>query len=644
MCGIVGIYDRNGAPVEDCRGKLERAVEMIHHRGPDERGFWSKGRIGLGMARLSIIAPQGNHQPAKNEDGTVRVVFNGQVYNHPSLMRSLQARGHQFTAAGDTEVLAHAYEEWGVGFLEQLNGMYGMAIYDGREGGSILIARDRIGIKPLYYYLDDDRLIFGSEVKTILALMSHTPAVNPEGVVSLLTFEYIYPPHTLFRGIKKLEPGHYLKVDGDRVEHRAYWELPRERRPLSLAQACAELRELMDDAVSARMISDVPLGAFLSGGIDSSIIVGLMARHSDRPIKTFCVGFEDATYNEAPYARLVADRYTTEHYEITLRLNLDELWKPVELILDDPIGDFSVFSTYLVSRAARDHVTVVLSGDGGDELFGGYDTYVAERLARYYQLLGPTMTQRVLPKLLGAVRPSPAKKGLINRAKVFVAGAARSRELRHTRWMVFMDERLRQGLFTEAFAETAADVDPTQHVAKLMRQMEHGDLMEQGMYVDTAFYLPDNILHKVDRTSMATSLETRVPFLDHRVVESALTTPGRHRVQGFKRKALLKRAFAEVLPEPILHRGKEGFSTPMKHWLRGPLKPLMMDMLSGARIRRDGFFKTETVERLKEEHLAERNDHAHVLWSLILLCMWLDRYQHGGQPTPSPNPQEVAVR
>jgi len=629
MCGIAGVFDRAGGATD--RAGVERAVAVMRHRGPDETGFWSGGDVSLGMCRLSIIAPTGNHQPASNEDGRIQVVFNGQIYNHPELRRELESRGHRFLSEGDSEVIAHAYEEWGAAFLERVNGMFGMAVFDGREGRSVLLARDRVGIKPLHYWFDGRRLVFGSEIKAVLAQIEETPSPDAEGMLSLLTFEYTYAPHTLFEGIRKLKPGHFLRVSEAGVEERAYWRLPEEGREVSEEEAVGTLRDLLSDAVRARLISDVPLGAFLSGGIDSSIIVGLMARHNDRPVKTFSVGFDDATYNETGYAKLVADRHKTEHQEIRLRIDLSELMKPIEMMLDDPIGDFSVFSTYLVSRAAREHVTVALSGDGGDELFGGYDTYVADKLGRYYGWLGGFASREVLPRLLSLIPPARAKKGLINRSKVFVNGASRAADLGHARWMVFMDGSMRAGLLSEAFAEEVAGIDPTNHVRRLLGRCRFDDPTQRAMYVDSAFYLPENILHKVDRTSMAASLETRVPMLDHRVVEAALTMPASYRLKGFKTKAILKRAFEDLLPPAILRRGKQGFSTPMKHWLRGELRGMMMDLLSEDRIRRDRYFRPAGVERLKTEHLAEQADHAHVLWSMMLFCLWIDRYQKGGR-------------
>jgi asparagine synthase (glutamine-hydrolysing) len=625
MCGIAGVFDRTGSgrTLPD----IAPSVAALAHRGPDETGFWSDPRVSLGMSRLAIIAPEGNHQPAQNEDGRVRVVFNGQIYNHPELRRELEGFGHRFASDGDSEVIAHAYEEWGAGFLDRINGMFGIAVYDCRTEPSLLLARDRMGIKPLYYATCDDRIVFGSELKAVAAVLGERPGLNPQGLLNLLTFEYIPAPHTLFDGIQKLEPGHLLRVERECVEKRAYWSLPVEGREISEAEAIGEVQTLVADAVQTRMISDVPLGAFLSGGIDSSIIVALMSRFSDRPVKTFSVGFEDASYNETAYAKMVADRYKTEHHEIMLRVDLDDLMNPIDLMLDDPIGDFSVFSTYLVSRAARDHVTVVLSGDGGDELFGGYDTYIADRVARVYGLLGRRVTRKWMPSLMSMVPPSRAKKGIVNRAKVFVAGASREADLGHMRWMVFADDRLRRGLFTEAFAEQLAGADVVEHVRRLRSKCRFSDSLSRCMYVDSAFYLPENILHKVDRTSMAVSLETRVPLLDHRVVESALTMPSRFRIRGTRRKSILKRAFADLLPQAIIRRSKEGFSTPMKHWLRGPLKPMMQDVLGSDRIRRDGYFNSEAVDRLQGDHLAERADHAHVLWSMMLFCMWQDKFQ-----------------
>ncbi len=640
MCGITGVFVRDGRSATDF--DVRGAVRSMAHRGPDETGFWCAGPVNLGMCRLSIIAPTGNHQPVQNEDGHVRAIFNGQIYNHPELRAELEGLGHRFASDGDSEVIVHAYEQWGPAFLKRLNGMFGIAIYDDRSTPLLLLARDRLGIKPLHYLLNGDGVIFGSEIKAVLTVAGHVPGPHPEGILSLLTFEYTYAPHTLFRGICKLKPGYYMKVDRNHVEMQPFWSLPTASCARSERQAMNELREVMSDAVRCRMISDVPLGAFLSGGIDSSIIVALMSRHSDRPVKTFSVGFEEASYDETHYAKQVADRYETDHTEIRLKVDLDELMTPIDLMLDDPIGDFSVFSTYLVSRAARQHVTVALSGDGGDELFGGYDTYLADRLARWYACLGGAVTRRWLPMLLSHVSPSREKKGLVNRLKMFVNGAARPADLGHARWMVFMDERLRRGLLSDAFAADVADLDPTDHVRRVAAACQFTDPTSRAMYVDASFYLPENILHKVDRTSMATSLETRVPMLDHRVAELALTVPAHFHVRGFKTKVLLKRAFADALPIDILRRGKQGFSTPMKHWLRKELSPLMMDTLSEHRIKRDGYFRTEAVEQLKNDHLAERADHAHVLWPMMLFCMWLDRYQSGSQVERRANREAVA--
>ncbi len=623
MCGIAGCFDRGGGVLRDASA----AVAAMGHRGPDETGFWSGDDVRLGMCRLAIIAPDGNHQPASNEDGRVRAVFNGQIYNHPELKKELEAAGHRFHSEGDSEVIVHAYEEWGLGFLERVNGMFAIAIYDGREKATLVLARDRIGIKPLYYWLDGGQVVFGSEVKAVLPFLDRVPGVDGAGMLSLLTFEYIHAPNTLFDGIRKLEPGHVMRVTADAVEVKRYWQLPRQTQAMTESTAIASLRRELADAVAARMVSDVPLGAFLSGGVDSSIVVALMSKFSDRPVDTFSVGFEDVTYNETGFARMLAEMHGTRHHEIMLKVDWDEFMRPVELMLDDPIGDFSVFSTYLVSRAAREHVTVALSGDGGDELFGGYDTYLADKIARYYGVLGTAVTKRLVPQMMSWLRPSPLKKGLVNRAKVFSAGASRDAALGHVRWMMFADEQIRAGLLSDAFAETLNGCDPADHVRSIAADCGFDDPMARDMYVDASFYLPENILHKLDRTSMATSLEARVPMLDHRVVELALTMPAQFRIRRFARKDILKRAFADLLPPAILKRGKEGFSTPMKHWLRGPLRDMMGDVLSADRLRRDGFFNAETVEEMMRAHWAEEANHAHVLWSMMLFCMWHERYQ-----------------
>jgi len=599
-------------------------ARTMTHRGPDDERVWCDATCSLGFCRLAVIRPNDNVQPSSNEDGTIRSVFNGEIYNFLDLRERLEKAGHRFASDGDAEVLVHAYEEFGDDFLDELNGMFALAVYDACRQ-RLLLARDRLGIKPLYMYVDDRRVIFGSEVKAILAGLPVTPALNAEGLLSLLTFEYIYPPHTLFSGVEKLAAGERAVVTASAFERRRWWTVPCAPPDSPGNDHDEELRATLSDSVRLRLQSDVPIGVFLSGGVDSTILTALAAQH--RPgIRTFhlCVGGLD--YREAEYARAAAERFGTDHLQLSIGESPADLTEKLPLWLDDPIGDFSLFATYVLCREARQTMTVALGGDGGDELFGGYDTYVADRAARWLgpMAAGPHVT--ALRRLVGCIRPTAHKKGLINEAHVFLEGLRRPPSLGHVRWMMFLDAEQHAGLFTDAFGEQIAEIDPTGYVRALRSAVPELPIDGQNMYVDTNFYLSENILHKVDRASMAVSLEVRVPILDYRVVELASRMPVADRLGWLRRKTIMKRVFASMLPPAIRQRKKQGFSVPMKHWLRDELRPLMTDVLSGSSLRRGGVFRPLAVERLMAEHLSGRRNHSHLLWSIVLSCMWLDRF------------------
>ncbi len=627
MCGICGMVLSDPARSVD-QHIIQKMCDVIIHRGPDDEGSYVAGNVGLGMRRLSIIDLNTGKQPISNEDDTLWIVFNGEIYNFQSIRDELERAGHRFKTRTDTETILHAYEQYGEACVQRLNGMFAFAIWDHRDQ-SLFLARDRLGKKPLYYLHDKDRLIFGSEIKSILQAEDIPRRIDLEALDHFLTFEYIPAPLSIFQDIRKLPPAHTLRFRRGDIRVRSYWEMELRSNGAQPDELKTQLRELLQDAVRLRLVSDVPLGAFLSGGIDSSTIVALMAQVMKEPVKTFSIGFEDSTYNELNYARIIAEKFKTEHHEFIIKPDAVELSDTLLKYLDEPFGDFSIFPTYLVSKMARQYVTVVLSGDGGDELFAGYDTYIADKIARkYYQQLPGLVRHRLIPNLLDLVPPSSKKKGLINRAKRFVEGMKLPEQLEHARWMIFLQEAEKEQLYSSDIKSGMVTIDPYKFIKHYFSNVARNgtDAINRQMYVDVKTYLVDDILVKVDRMSMATSLEARAPFLDYRFVELAATIPGELKLQGKKTKVILKQAMEDLLPAEILYRGKEGFSIPIKNWLKKELKPLMMDTLAPDKLKREGFFNSDYVQKLIKEHLNGTENHSHRLWALIIFGRWYDLY------------------
>ena len=626
MCGICGMVQRHERwPIQ--RATLQRMNDVIYHRGPDDEGFYVSPQAGLAMRRLSIIDLQGGHQPIANEDNTLQIVFNGEIYNFPELRPKLEQAGHRFTTHADTEVILHGYEEYGVEVVQHLRGMFAFAIWDSRTE-TLFLARDRAGKKPLHYYYDHEKFVFGSEIKSILQCENVPRAVNLDALDRFLTFEYVSAPETIFQHIHKLPAGHFLLHHKGDIRVEQYWDnLPIIPAAHDERYYTERLAELLEEAVKIRLISDVPLGALLSGGVDSSAVVAFMAKHSSQPVQTFSIGFEDQTYNELEYARTVSKHFGTAHHELIIKPDAIELVEHLVKNLDEPLGDFSIFPTYLVSKMAREHVTVALSGDGGDELFAGYDTYIAEQLARSYQRLPHVLRQSVMPRLIGLIPPSPQKKGLINRAKRFVEGAALPPELMHTRWMIFLQDQEKRQLYTGDLREAYQHGDTYRDLCMYFDRSAIGVTpLAQQEYVDIKTYLTDNILVKVDRMSMAPSLETRAPLLDHKVMEFAAAIPTHLKLKGRTTKYILKQAVAGLLPPKILTRGKEGFSIPMKNWLMQDLRPLLQGTLSETRLKQRGYFQPAYVRQLMQEHLDGKANHSHRLWALMVFEIWHQMY------------------
>jgi asparagine synthase (glutamine-hydrolysing) len=620
MCGICGVVSftpgGGGDPII-----LQKMNQTLRHRGPDDDGYFQDVQASLAMRRLSIIDLHTGQQPISNETGDIWVVYNGEIYNFQQVRAELLQRGHIFKTQTDTEIIVHAYEEYGDECVRRFNGMFALAVWDSRRC-RLLLARDHLGIKPMYYWAGRDKLVFGSELKALVIHPDVPRDINLTAVDLFLSLEYIPSPLTIYRDIFKLPAGHTLVMEDGELKLSQFWDVP--RQPIGETEdECAEtLAGLIKDAVEMRMISDVPLGAFLSGGIDSSAVVGYMSQASSKPVQTFSIGFEDDTYNELPYAAAVARHFHTDHHFEVLNPDIASLAEQLVQQHDEPFADTSIFPTYLVSKLARQHVKVALSGDGGDELFAGYDTYLAEQMNFYYRKLPGVMRRNVMPAFANMLPPQPAKKGMVNKVKRMIEGGALDPALQHTRWMIFMDEREKNRLYESGLVEAMQDGSTAGFFGEHFHKAESFDLLAQQQYVDMKTYLPDDILTKVDRMSMAVSLEARVPLLDPRIAEFGLNLPPHMKLNGSRTKIILRKALRRLVPDLVLEKPKQGFSIPMKHWLGSSLKPMMQDLLSNDSVRQRGYFKPETVSAWMREHLEGRVNHSHRLWSLMALELW----------------------
>jgi asparagine synthase (glutamine-hydrolysing) len=629
MCGIVGIVEADlNRPV--LAEELAGMVRTLHHRGPDEEGSVTLPGVALGMRRLAIVDVSGGQQPFSNETDSIQLVANGEIYNFPALRAELEGLGHTFRSRSDIEVLVHAYEAWGEAFLTRLRGMFALALWDGRSR-TLLAARDRAGEKPLYWTQTPRGLLLASEVKALLVRPEVGRELDHEAIDQFLTYEYVLAPRTILRGIHKLPAAHYLIYRDGAVSVHRYWDAASVRvRPWSDDEAAHAIREALRRATVSQMMADVPLGAFLSGGIDSSTIAAFMSDASMQPVNTFSIGFDDGTYNELPYAREVATRFQTNHRERMVSPGIEDLFEKLIVHLDEPFADVSLFPTYLVSQLAREHVTVVLSGDGGDELFGGYDAYQAQAIATRFAWMGESLLPAAAA-VAAALPPTDKKKGLVNKFKRFTLGAAHAPEdLGHYRWMVYLSARQKRRLYAPALQEALAASDVYAPVRSALRRFAADDLLNRQLYADLSLYLADDILVKVDRMSMATSLETRAPFLDADVMDLAFSMPGHLKIRNGDRKWVLKRAMRGILPDAILTRRKEGFSIPMKNWLRRELQPLMRSLLSPERVAARGLVEPAAVTRLIDAHVAGRENHAHTLFPLMVFERWCEAHLRPG--------------
>ncbi len=614
MCGIAGFIDEQYS-VPQAEQLIGAMCHVIRHRGPDDQGTWVGDGMAMGMRRLAIIDVAGGQQPIFNEDQSVLVVFNGEIYNYRELKKDLQDHGHIFHTNSDTEVIVHAYEEYGDNCPQYLRGMFAFALWD-RKRRRLLAARDRFGKKPFNYYWDGQRLIFGSEIKSLLE--AHIPReINHIALDEYLLYRYVPTPNTLFKDVMKLPPAHILTYEEGQISIKRYWEL-------SFAPTCNDdeataierIRVLLEDAVRVRLMSEVPLGAFLSGGIDSSTIVGLMSRVMSQPVKTFSIGFEEDDFSELPYARQVAQQFGTDHHEFCVRPELVSILPQLVWAYDEPFADASMLPTYYVSKLAREHVTVVLTGDGGDEIFGGYTSYEREllihRIPGYMRhLLG--YGSRLLPdgmrgkKRLASFQAEAAIR-CVQAATLFPAG---SRPL----------------MYQPEYFEHVRTHNPHDRLLSVFNRKGNLDITAQQQYADVQVYLPDDILVKVDKASMFNSLETRAPLLDQHLVEYVASLPSSLRVHNNKLKYLLKQATKDLLPEEIITRPKQGFGVPIKHWFRGDLIGFAREVLESSHAQQRGIFNPKFIHNMLTIHANSKLvDHSAEIWTLLCLELWFQCY------------------
>ncbi|HVA64433.1 MAG TPA: asparagine synthase (glutamine-hydrolyzing) [Terriglobales bacterium] len=622
MCGIAGLAGEDRSYRAEA-ATVRRMCDAIVHRGPDDDGVWVHGAVGLGMRRLSIIDLPGGHQPIHNEDQTVWVVFNGEIYNFRELRAALQSRGHRFYTNSDTEVIVHLYEDMGSECVHKLRGMFAFAVYDTRSS-TLLLARDRLGIKPLHFAQAEGCLWYGSEIKSLLAAAPSLAVADEGALLRYFQFGYIPDPATAFARVQKLPPGHVLEFAQGKVSVRRYWDLPPygTHTPASEEACLEEMEQRLAEAVQIRLIADVPLGAFLSGGTDSSIVVALMAAASSRPVKTFTIGFPHADFDEAAYARKVAERFGAEHCEVTVEADIEATLTQLTRGLEEPFADSSMLPTFFVSQLARQHVTVVLSGDGGDELFAGYGRYRVNRQRALFDRIpgwaGRMYQSQIYPRLPHAVRgrklafnvslssPERYLDGIS-----FLAGGGREREY-----------------FSDAFLASARALpDPLDQFRGFLAAAPAADPLSRLLYLDTKTSLPADILTKVDRMSMAVSLEVRVPILDHVFVEWVSGLPADWKLRRGQGKYIFRRLAERLgVPREVLYRPKQGFDMPLKHWIRNQLKEEMIRVLLEPQAVQRGYFRRASVERLLQEHFRGARDHSALLWQLLVFELWHRNY------------------
>ncbi|MBL8180224.1 MAG: asparagine synthase (glutamine-hydrolyzing) [Blastocatellia bacterium] len=623
MCGIVGFVN-NGARASE-RSVLGRMNDAIVHRGPDEDGYFVKGNVGLAMRRLSIIDLASGQQPIFTPDGTKCIVFNGEIYNYQELREGLIARGHTLKTKSDTEAVLHLYDEYGPDCLQHLRGMFAIAIWDDVEK-TLFLARDRVGKKPiLYSHQPNGDLIFGSEFQALLKHPSVSRDVDYNAIDSYLSYICVPAPQTAFKAIRKLEPGHWLRWKAGEIETRRYW-LPDFSKKIKISEeeAIEETTRILRESTRLRMISEVPLGAFLSGGVDSSAIVALMAQESSTPVKTFSIGFEDEDFSELKYAKKVAEHVGAEYNEFIVRPNATEILPTLVDHYGEPYADSSALPTYYVSRETRQHVTVALNGDGGDESFAGYERYMAMQVAELYRKV--PFRKMLFEPFVNALPSSEKKKTRIRDAQRFLISANMDRPMRYFHWMSSIKQKSKQAIYTDSFKQMVAENRAEHFLSDWYEKANGTGVIDSTLLTDQMTYLPNDLLVKVDIASMANSLEARSPFLDHKMIEFAASLPENLKVNRYRPKYLLKKVAARLVPPEVIYRQKMGFGVPIGRWFRGDLKDMVYSTLLSEKAAGRGIFKPESVKRMLDRHVSFEEDSTHQIWSLLMLELWFQRF------------------
>jgi asparagine synthase (glutamine-hydrolysing) len=625
VCGIVGIVNNASVPVE--RGILEGMNCAIVHRGPDEDGVYLKGHVGLAMRRLSIIDLAGGQQPIHNADKSKWIVYNGEVYNYQDLRRGLKERGHELYTSSDTEAVLRLYDEEGADSLRHLRGMFAFAIWDDRDQ-SLFLTRDRVGKKPLLYsHQPNGDLIFGSEFNALLKHPAVSREVDHDAIDDYMSYLCVPAPKTAFKHIRKLEPGHWLRWKDGKIETHRYW-LPDFSKKIKISEqeAIEETTRIVRESTRLRMISEVPLGAFLSGGVDSSTVVALMAQESSRPVKTFSIGFEEQDYSELKYAKRVAEHVGAEYNEFIVKPNAIEILPTLVEHYGEPYADSSAVPTYYVSRETRKHVTVALNGDGGDESFAGYERYSAMLMAEQYKRIPAILRKSLVEAPISLLPTSDVRRSRVRDAKRFLNAANLPRTERYQVWMSSFDERAKARIYTDEFRSSLDAPDSAAVLDKWFARANGSGVLDASMLTDQMTYLPNDLLVKVDIASMANSLEARSPFLDHNVIEFAASLPENLKMRRFETKSLLKKVAARLVPREVVYRRKMGFGVPVGKWFRTEMKDFVRDVLLSPTARRRGIVKPIAVERYVNEHITGTQDHSFQIWTLLMLELWFQRF------------------
>ncbi len=644
MCGITGWVNLEKSNSHNhTEAVLHSMCERILHRGPDSEGFWMDETVALGMRRLSIIDLKTGDQPVFSEDKSVVAMQNGELYNYREVREGLQKKGHKFVTRTDTEIIPFLYEEYGEDFVNHLNGMFAIALWDTRRK-KLILARDRFGEKPVYYGVFDGKLLYASEPKAIIAHPSVKAELNLDALRHYLSYDYVPAPHSIYKGIFKLPAAHILTVENGEIKTRRYWNLTWSEpgaiatgfripensngtdRPMSVSSKATELRDLLSDAVRMRLVADVPLGILLSGGIDSSAVAAFATQHATERVKTFSIGFEEDSFDESKYARQVAKHLNTEHYEEKLSATkAGDLITEIGSWLDEPMSDGSLIPTFLLAQFVRKHVTVALGGDGGDELFAGYPMYYAHKVAEMYSAIPGFVRSGIIEPVVKRLPVSTKNMSFDYKAKRFVRGANLDTIERHHSWFGSFSLDEQALLLTPAIKEQTSN-DIYRDAREMLELCDAKTEIERMQYLDINFYMAEDILTKVDRASMAVSLETRAPFLDPRVGQFAASIPLDYKLRGSRGKYILKRSLEGLLPDEILHRKKKGFGIPVAEWLKGRLNPLMHDLLAPERLKHQGIFNPTYVQTLIAEHEKGIASHHKQLWTMLVFQLWYDNF------------------